>query len=106
MRSSRRRTSCTRSRLSLSAGSISEVTWEDAQTWDVKIDQRRARDRIADAEAEAAIRTSVRTGLPPREAGELTMGELDVWDGIRDEQDRALAAATRARAGRRGRRRR
>ena len=34
------------------------------------------------------------------------MGELDVWDGIRDEQDRALAAATRARAGRRGRRRR
>ena len=33
----------------------SEVTWEEAQTWDVKIDQRRARDRIADAEAEAAI---------------------------------------------------
>jgi hypothetical protein len=63
------------------------VTWATAQTWDVGMDVS-ATDPMAEAEAEAAVRTAIATGLPPREAGALTMAEIAAYGKIRREGER------------------
>lgn len=62
-----------------------EATWADAQTWRVVIDAG-ARDPIAEAEADATVRTAVATGLTPAEAGELTLAQVDAFATVRAEQ--------------------
>lgn len=54
------------------------LSWDDAQTWDVKLDLE-ARDEIADAEAKASVDAAIATGLPPAVAGELTLAQLDAY---------------------------
>jgi hypothetical protein len=54
------------------------ATWEEAQTWRVEFDLETV-DELADAEADAAVRAAVATGLPPREAGELTLRQMDTY---------------------------
>jgi hypothetical protein len=53
-------------------------TWEQAQTWDVKLDLSAA-DPVADAEAKASVDAALATGLPPAVAGELTLAQLDAY---------------------------
>jgi hypothetical protein len=55
-----------------------ELTWDDAQTWDVKLDLT-VDDPIADAEARASVEAALATGLPPAVAGELTLAQLDAY---------------------------
>lgn len=54
------------------------LSWDDAQTWDVKLDLE-ARDEIADAEARASVDAAIATGLPPAVAGNLTLAQLDAY---------------------------
>jgi hypothetical protein len=61
-----------------------ELTWEDAQTWDIALDLE-ARDEIADAEARASVDAAIATGLPPAIAGELTLAQLDAYREHADE---------------------
>jgi len=49
------------------------------------------------AEAEAAVRTAIATGLPPREAGELTMAEIEAYGTVRAESEKGRRRAPRAR---------
>jgi hypothetical protein len=55
-----------------------ELTWDDAQRWRVTLDLD-AIDELADAEATAVVEAAIATGLPPREAGELTVAQLDAY---------------------------
>lgn len=68
-----------------------ELTWDDAQRWRVTLDLD-ASDELAEAEAEAVVEAAIATGLPPREAGELTVRELDAY---RTVGERARAGARR-----------
>ncbi len=54
------------------------LTWEEAQTWDVRFDLT-IDDPIADAEAVASVEAAIATGLPPAVAGELTLAQLDAY---------------------------
>lgn len=54
------------------------ATWEAAQTWRVVLDLD-AVDPIADAEAEASVAVARATGLPPREAGTLTLAQAEAY---------------------------
>lgn len=54
------------------------LSWEDAQSWDVKLDLT-VDDPIADAEAQASVDAALATGLPPAVAGELTLAQLDAY---------------------------
>lgn len=64
------------------------TTWEDAQTWRVVFDVETV-DDVADAEADASVRAAVATGLPPHEAGELTLREMDVYAELAADRNRA-----------------
>jgi hypothetical protein len=64
------------------------LTWDEAQTWDVKLDVA-TRDPIADAEARAAVETAIATGLSPADAGRLTMAEVGAYADVHAEQARA-----------------
>jgi hypothetical protein len=74
------------------------LTWDQVQTWDVAFDVRDAPDPIAEAEALASVEAAIATGLPPAEAGELTLAQVEAYGTVRKDAER------RAR-GRRGRRR-
>lgn len=53
------------------------LTWEDAQTWRVVFDvEATEADELVEAEAEAVVEAARVSGLPPREAGELTLAQL------------------------------
>lgn len=65
------------------------ASWEDAQTWKLVWDADAAEDAIADAEAEASVRASLATGLPPREAGALTLREAEAYGDASRELERA-----------------
>jgi hypothetical protein len=76
------------------------ITWETAQTWDVRMAPSAPLDRIADAEARASVEAAVATGLPPSEAGELTFAQVEAYAAIRKQQSQAVSRA-RTRRGRR-----
>jgi hypothetical protein len=71
------------------------VTWEEAQGWRVVLDLEAGRDELAEAEAVASVNAAVVTGLPPSEAGELTLAQIERYQAIGEERGR------RARRGRR-----
>lgn len=54
------------------------LTWDVAQTWDVKLDLSQG-DPVADAEAKASVDAALATGLPPAVAGELSLAQLDAY---------------------------
>jgi hypothetical protein len=58
-----------------------ELTWDDAQRWRVTLDLD-AHDDLADELAEAVVEAAIATGLPPREAGELTVAQLDAYRSV------------------------
>jgi hypothetical protein len=60
------------------------LTWEEAQSWDVRIDWA-IDDPVADAEAVASVEAAIATGLPPAVAGELTLAQLDAYRAHSDE---------------------
>ena len=62
------------------------VTWEEAQTWDVKLDT--TPDPMIEAEARAAVETAIATGLSPAEAGNLTMAQLDAYRHVAAQRER------------------
>lgn len=74
------------------------TTWDDAQAWDLALDLERA-DPIADAEARASVEASIVTGLPPSEAGELTLAQLDAYREIREPARQATRRTSRRRVG-------
>jgi len=55
-----------------------ELTLEDALGWDLHIVEGEP-DRAAELEAEVIVGAALITGLPPREAREVTAAELDVY---------------------------
>ena len=63
------------------------ATWADAQTWRVEFDLD-ATDEVADAEAEAAVFAAAVTGLPPSEAGRLTVRELGAYGELAEARGR------------------
>jgi len=72
------------------------TSWEDAQGWDLALDLE-ASDPVADAEARASIEASLVTGLPPSEAGELTLAQLDAYRELRPQPRGQSTRRTRAR---------
>jgi hypothetical protein len=74
------------------------TTWSDAQSWRVVLDLESGSDELAEAEAVASVDAAIVTGLSPREAGELSLSQLEEYRRIGDERAKA---ATRARRGRR-----
>ena len=64
-----------------------DLSWDDAQSWDVKLDLT-AGDAIADAEAKASVDAALATGLPPAVAGELTLAQLDAYRTHATELDK------------------
>jgi hypothetical protein len=73
------------------------LTWEAAQTWDLAVDLDAAPDPVAEAEAHAAVEAALATGLPPAEAGELTLAHLEAYGDVRAEADERAARAPRRR---------
>jgi len=63
------------------------VTWAEAQTWRVVFDMD-ATDELADAEAEAIVRAAAATGLPPAEAGRLTIAEMGIYAELAESRAR------------------
>jgi hypothetical protein len=68
-----------------------ELSWDEAQRWRVTLDLD-ATDELADAEAVAVVEAAIVTGLPPREAGELTVAQLDAY---RTVTERARVTSSR-----------
>jgi hypothetical protein len=62
-----------------------DLTWAEAQTFRVTLDLE-ARDEAADAEAEASVQAAVLTGLPPSEAGALTLAQMGEYRSIAAER--------------------
>jgi hypothetical protein len=75
-----------------------ELTWETAQTWELAVDVRDAPDPLAEAEALASVEAAIATGLPPAQAGDLTLAQVEAYGTVRKD-------AERRQRGRRGRRR-
>jgi hypothetical protein len=73
------------------------TTWEAAQTWRVTVDVS-AVNAEADSDAVTSVRAAVVTGLPPDEAGKLTLAQMDEYRSIAAERERA-AKRGRKRAG-------
>jgi hypothetical protein len=63
------------------------VTWAEAQTWRVTFDLD-ATDPLGDAEAEAVVRAAAVSGLPPEEAGRLTLAELGIYGDLAELRGR------------------
>lgn len=61
------------------------LTWADAQTWELALDLDGPMDPLAEAEARAGVEASLATGLPPAEAGELTLAQLEAYGDVRAE---------------------
>jgi hypothetical protein len=74
------------------------TSWDDAQTWDLALDLERA-DPEADAEARASVEASLATGLPPDQAGSLTLAQLDAYRELRPAPRGATRRVARRRAG-------
>jgi len=55
-----------------------ELSWETAQAWDLALDLETA-DPLEDAEARASVDAARATGLPPREAGALTLAQVEAY---------------------------
>jgi hypothetical protein len=72
------------------------ITWEEAQTWECALDATVPLDAVAEAEAHESVAVALATGLSPRDAGELTMAQVDAYSAIRGE----VAARQRRRRGR------
>ena len=70
------------------------LTFDEVQTFDVALDLDALLDDVAEAEAQASVEASIATGLPPDEAGALTLAQLDAYADVRRRQ----RAATRRRA--------
>lgn len=75
-----------------------ELSWSAAQGWRVQLDA--TRDPLIAAEAEAKVRTALATNLPPEVAGDLSMAEVEAYNAVRAEAERA-ARRPRRRAPRR-----
>lgn len=69
------------------------VTFEEVQRWDLALDLEATLDPVAEAEAQASVEASIATGLPPDEAGELTMAQLEAYADVRRRQRRAQRRA-------------
>jgi hypothetical protein len=61
------------------------LTWEAMQAVDLAFDLETPADPALEAEARATVEAAVATGLPPDEAGKLTMREVDAYLAIRSE---------------------
>lgn len=72
------------------------LTWAQAQTWNLVLNLDTPADAIAEAEARASVQAAIATGLPPKDAGELTLAHLDAYATVRRD-----AARPRTRRGRR-----
>jgi hypothetical protein len=66
------------------------TTWADAQAWDVKFDPagRDQRAELLEAEAEARVTAALVTGIPPEQAGELSMADLAAYRDVRERAER------------------
>ena len=60
------------------------LSWDDAQTWDVKL-QAGEPDPMIEAEARAQVETAIATGLPPDQAGQLTMAQVRAYADVHRE---------------------
>lgn len=58
-----------------------EVTWDDAQKWRVIFDVKTTNNE-ADAVADLTVRAASASGLTPEQAGQLTLGEMEVYAEI------------------------
>jgi hypothetical protein len=63
------------------------TSWADAQTWRVEFDLTETDDE-ADAVAEATVNAAALTGLPPSEAGQLTIAEMGVYAELAERAGR------------------
>lgn len=77
------------------------ISWEEAQRWRVQFDPagRDQRAELLEAEAEARVTAALATGIPPEQAGDLSMADLAAYRDVRARAERE------AKRGRRGRRR-
>jgi hypothetical protein len=73
------------------------VTWAEAQSWRVEFNAAASLDELAEAEAVASVDAALVTGLPPREAGELTLAQMEEYRRVRTEAERAVRAPRRGR---------
>jgi hypothetical protein len=55
-----------------------DLTMADALGWDLTVTNREP-DRTAEIEADVVVAAAIVTGLPPREAGQVTTAELDAY---------------------------
>jgi hypothetical protein len=78
------------------------ITWEEAQRWRLAFDPagRDTRAELLEAEAEARVTAALATGIPPEQAGDLSMADLAAYRDVRARGEREAR-----RRGRRGKRR-
>jgi hypothetical protein len=71
------------------------VTWDEAQTWRVVLDLETV-DELAEAEAIASVDAALVTGLPPSQAGELSLAQLEEYRRVNEERDKRAKRRRRA----------
>ena len=75
------------------------ITWEEAQRWRVVFDAagRDQRAEMQEAEAEARVSAALATGIPPEQAGELSMADLAAYRDVRARAERQAKRGRRPR---------
>jgi hypothetical protein len=71
------------------------ATWQEAQTWRVELDLDAVDDPYVDEEARAVVEVAIATGLPPREAAQVTFAELEAYGDAAEAMVEKLNAGGR-----------
>jgi hypothetical protein len=71
------------------------ATWDEAQTWRVELDLDAVDDPYVDDEARAIVEVAIATGLPPREAAQVTFAELEAYGDAAERYADKLGAGGR-----------
>lgn len=72
------------------------LSWEEAQGWRVILDLKSGVDELAEAEAVASVDAALTTGLPPSEAGDLSLSQIEEYRRIAAEREKRSRRGRRA----------